>query len=426
MRSLILMSTMIIFSSCLPEFDFEPKSPASYECESEINFEVVWQVPIASDTSSIGKGLGDPSIITDRGVLSIKKNRINNKYSLGLALRDFASGEIIWEISLPKCKENYLTDKYSLEVINNTIIASGRKRIHAIDLNDGTLLWDTEIARNKDPVNFRILDDFVYFVESNSEEESNCDSIIYSLIKTELRHLQKEILFSNELSIKMEYNGRSKLPLLYQNKGKGNTTIGIFKEGHSENTKLYAYNITKKQLIWESHRIGPKITLKLKDDKLFILEHFNLLSCIDIHTGKTFWTSLLNGQNEQGYSSYKGEMLIITDKLMVKTKEYVYAVDKQTGLVLWDQIFDSNHGFYFSQNDYCNTTFIMDYKQTYAFDLDTGDELWKTEGLLNCATLQADLGVSISQKHFLFQDKQRMILGKIPDSILGNCEEDDE
>ena len=159
-----------------------------------------------------------------------------------------------------------------------------------------------------------------------------------------------------------------------------------------DNLMLYVLDIngqllTKKELSeeWKQGHDGPRSTVRINDEKLYLYSSFGKLFCLDETTLEEIWTKDVlvdfDGQNiPWGFSE---SPLIIGEKLYISpggTTNNIIALNKNTGELIWSS---SGEG---TISAYCSPQYIDDqsipmivtsmFDYIIAWNADTSEKLW--------------------------------------------------
>lgn len=136
---------------------------------------------------------------------------------------------------------------------------------------------------------------------------------------------------------------------------------------------LYALNIQTGEEIWAANGFGQmEHTGAIAGDVIVAGGYSKLVQALDRHNGETVWTF---------NSSYvvQGSPLIVENRVFIATDHVTYALDLQTGELIWDSVTGDKDAFMGAPAYNDNVIYTTGGKRLLALDSETGNELWRVE-----------------------------------------------
>jgi outer membrane protein assembly factor BamB len=292
-----------------------------------------------------------------------------------LLMFNIQDGSILWEWKDIRQRQERLFIILPMTNIGNILLMRNGNKIHAINLDSGTTVWDKRCA---DGSNINTLDTTFFFAASDNfiwrgNVHSGHIDTIFSLKNT--------INFSN-----METD-LSEPRLLYPiiEKNKDTSIIVTYYTGNSKINQFDAwflkYNINKRKVIYNQNILPRTITMsgvfkiELFEDKVYFSAGRSIV-CHNLKTGKQQWKKDFQG------GLINSGMIIRDRKIFLHADEFSsqdYALDPFTGKEIWKvESRGTMHGELFYMKGviyYVNAGDGL----LHALDANTGKHLWKIE-----------------------------------------------
>ena len=184
---------------------------------------------------------------------------------------------------------------------------------------------------------------------------------------------------------------------------------------------LYALDYSNGNLLWKNfNKASFNSEIKIVDDKFFIIDFENVISCISINNGKKLWSF---GTEKSFIKSQRKLSLIVQNGLVIFIDTFgdINALNMETGNLVWqsqtinDDIYESAFLLKNSRLIYDNETIFVSNNQNKFFAIDIRNGLIKWEQTINSylePSIIEDFVFTISQEGYLF------VIDKINGNIL--------
>lgn len=309
------------------------------------NFELVWMAPNSPDTNSC---------ISDRPYL-VNGDLIAVKFFRGVEdvvqLFDGQTGKRRWAKSDPA----EWSDGSSIGSIsgwNDIAFVCSWDDIHAFDRLSGNLLWHSDVDANGIDVNdgqprVRVLNDCVYHVHRPDGVEVSSAH----LVRSSVMGGAWDTLYSDYKQHPNDYSPNFEMPDIWLSP-EGDTLL-IF-QGRQYNfaaidgrINLYALNLRTRELAWKIQDLVPEGNSSVKPplvwhDRVFF-QGMRTLFCIEAATGNILWQKNYNGSVHPSF--LVSRVHVYDDRLLIAQSDNgdFYAFDVQTGAQVWKT--DDDYGW---------------------------------------------------------------------------------
>lgn len=344
MKMILLALSLSAIISCRKQPLPEPAGPSSTDTTTtKKNFQLVWMSPVSPDTNSC---------ISDRPYL-VNGDLMAVKFFCGtddvVQLFDGKTGFRKWSKSDPM----EWSDGSSIGATsgwNNIAFVCSWDDIHAFDCLSGSLLWHSDIGidgSNDGMPRIRVLYDHVYHVH----RPAGTDVSSAHLVRASVLGGTWDTLFSDYKQHPNDYSPDFEMPDIWLSP-EGDTVL-IFQgrqynfAGIDGRINLYALNLNTRELAWKIEDLVPEGNSSVKPplvwrDRVFF-QGERTLFCIEAATGNILWWKDFNGSL---YSTFLGARLqVFDDRLLIAQSDNgdFYAFDVQTGLQVWKT--DKSYGW---------------------------------------------------------------------------------
>lgn len=136
---------------------------------------------------------------------------------------------------------------------------------------------------------------------------------------------------------------------------------------------LYALDTETGKQLWSASGFGQlESTGAITGDKIITAGFSNLVEALNRHTGDVLWAF-------RTHYFVQGSPLIVNDRVILATDHEVYALDVNSGKLIW-QASTGNEGAYMGSPAYDNgVIYTTGGRLLLALEADTGKEIWRIE-----------------------------------------------
>jgi len=298
------------------------------------NFEIVWMSPASSDTSEC---ITDMPCLVNGDIMSVK-------FFCGtediVQMFDGKTGQRKWTKSDPTewADGSFVS---STDGWNDMSFVCSWDDIHAFDRLSGALLWHSDIS--SDTTNgmprIRVLNNHVYHVH----RPDGTDVASAHLVRASVTGGSWDTLFSAYKKHTNGYSPSFEMPDIWI--APTGDTLLIFQNrqynfaGIDGKIDLYALSLRTREVVWKLEDLVPEGNSSVKPplvwhDRVFF-QGMRTLYCIEVATGKVLWWKNYNGNL---WPVFTGARLhIFDDRLLIAQSDNgdIYAFDVQTGTQVW-------------------------------------------------------------------------------------------
>ena len=261
---------------------------------------------------------------------------------------------------------------------DNILCLSSNEQLQAIDLEDGSTLWNISLLNGESPI--CIIDGWVY---KATLEGANGKSSLY---RYSLLNGQKEFLFSISKSIHGDniYQPVLNMPVLWEENSKQQLILQNRSFGWGTNGEprmdILAYDLGSDSITWYMKNLDSGSSSSrpaIDGNQVYFYGVWDVYS-INPSNGSTIWT--YNVGVSSGGDFNTANILVVDDYLMVKQENRLMtAVNKTTGDKVWHNDNTVSMPYLLTER---NDTVWMASGGLYAINAKTGEELinWDNNG----------------------------------------------
>lgn len=349
----------------------QPKKKLPLQPDEKKLPQLVWRA-LTTEGKAMMEGL-IPLHIYKKGILCNGQTHILSRGRL--LMLNTEDGSILWEWKDIRQRNEYLFITLPMTNIGNILLMRNGTKIHAINLDSGTTVWDKRCA---DGSGINTLDTTFFFAAA--------DGFVW---KGNVHTGQIDTIFSLKNTIKFSTpeTDLSEPRLLYPiiEKNKDTAIIVTYWIGNSKINHFDAwflkYNINKRKVLYNQNILPRTITMsgvfkiELFEDKVYFSAGRSII-CHNLKTGKQQWKKDFQG------GLINSGMIIRDKKIFLHADEYSsqdYALDPFTGREIWKVASRGTmHGELFYMKGviyYVNAGDGL----LHALDANTGRQIWELE-----------------------------------------------
>ncbi|MBX2893669.1 MAG: PQQ-binding-like beta-propeller repeat protein [Saprospiraceae bacterium] len=322
----------------------EPIDPSTTDTTTlKKHFQLVWMSPNSSDTGTCS---GSLCRVVNSDLLSVKRFCGGEGV---VQLFDGKTGERRWTKSDPSewGDGSFVS---SFEAWNDIALVCSHSDIHTFDRLSGALLWHSDVGSDNTSgmPRIRIVNNHVYHVHRPKGTEVSSAHLVRASV---MSGSTWDTLYSDYKQHPNDYSPNFEMPDIWLSP-QGDTLL-IF-QGRQYNfaaiygrINLYALNLRTRALAWKIEDLVPEGNSSVKPplvwhDHIFF-QGMRTLFCIEAATGNILWQKNYNGSI---YPSFTGARVKVFDeRLLIAQSDNgdFYAFDVQTGAQVWKT--DDDYGW---------------------------------------------------------------------------------
>ncbi|MEI6410811.1 MAG: PQQ-binding-like beta-propeller repeat protein [Bacteroidota bacterium] len=295
---------------------------------------IVWQVPILSDTSEnstvvFGPVLGNP-------VYCLNYYEPSGAF---IQVRDGLTGALKWKYDQwIQPLDGLLANE--MAIIKNKVIVNDWHRTYCLDGQSGALNWAIDVTQqngNGEP-HFSIFGDCIY---KNNFEESPPITIHASIVRSNYLngHWDTLVNYQARDSFVLGFtppsiwvNPQGDTVLIIRDNGARNYIYEPYK-GARNWSNIYAYNLHTKRYDWKLEDFQNNTIMYnppiISNDRYYVATLLKV-HCIDLKTGQTVWSKALSNSNlYSGFVQHKNWLIA------QGTDHGIWALDMDNGKIIW-------------------------------------------------------------------------------------------
>ncbi len=369
MRAIIVLLISLSFIGCFKK-PIEPIEPVKPQKDSAY----VWRQLIYSDNKDLSK-IEQGGFVSEyqEGTLVITLLPLANKNIETEALFDIEQRDFLW-----KWKDYFPDARQDLiggGIFSNIEYVFSGKEQYYLSLETGETLLKYRINTNEHiEGGCVIFGDKIFHVRRRGSPATPYEMTLY--MSTKMSEEWQPVITFNQ---KDDYGVGLELPVVSTNVD-GDTILFFQNRQYRyyaprNRIDFYAYNMTKRHMVWEKIDISPEVSNKERavmdqvNHRIFFISRYSVF-CWDMETGEEIWRTDLDyaGLLSSDYLYHEGKLITVTDQ------GFLIAFDADTGQRL-----------YYQKKGGCCVSNIKVHKDKiyysdtdlFVSDLNTGKTIWQ-------------------------------------------------
>jgi outer membrane protein assembly factor BamB len=385
MKNIFLVVAYASMVSCQKP-DLNVSDPKN-DTVSNAKIEVVWQVPLSSDTL---EHQGEAQYLWNGNLIY----GVNWNVASTLKMCDAKTGKPIWAF------DGFEREIGSFGKTGKVFLFEDKSIIHdwnidyCINNANGKIEWITKLDNQGGALPHAVkLGDFIYKIHFTG---STPKATSMSLVRTDCYSFKTDTLWSvskngdyypfiEDECFELGVNAKGDTLLFFNMyyfwgspQQPPNNALSV--------KKILAFNLNTRKIVWEKEDLDQKGNLGctvVSGDKIFVV-NYETIYCLNINTGETIWSNMPSKSNSFFLKPIIYKNLIICHSENIGT----YGLDKFTGNLIWvnkdtdgnaRKLTFSNGVIYFTSSGYA---------RLYAIDALTGKTIW-SEGSPNSGKVKS-------------------------------------